>query len=329
MAIAPVNKFINIAVPVAPGTQKLYEVPTGTTSLLLYAQVSNVAIGQTYPTVEFFQRRESRSTGNTRDIKVIEDVEIPPNDAVIIVDGRMVLEKTPLVLDKIFIKGTQQNVGIITNVTYHEPSGIATVTTAAAHNLNAGDPICLSGISFSCTGSTGITTTIFPDPQQSFIIDSIQGTVGTSKTFTAEVGVSKGYPHIYQPAIHYFERCKPNAVEVMVSSTVTVGTKYLPSNASYNPTSGEMTITLPSMNLQNNDKVKLADNSFIFTCSMDNRATEHSYPRSTDPASGQNLNVARVNATTIRVNVGQSMNGGFVAPLEMEFVGSILENSTT
>ena len=42
-----------------------------------------------------------------------------------------------------------------------------------------------------------------------------------------------------------------------------------------------------------------------------------------------NANVARVNATTIRVNVGQSMNGGFVAPLEMEFVGSILENSTT
>jgi len=329
MAIAPVNKFISLAVPVAPGMQELYEVPTGTSALLLYAQVAHVGAGNTYPTVTFIQRRESRSTGNTRDIKVIEDVEIPPNDAVIIVDGRMVLEKTPLVLDKIFIKGTQQNVGIITNVTYHEPSGIATVTTAAAHNLNAGDPICLSGISFSCTGSTGITTTIFPDPQQSFIIDSIQGTVGTSKTFTAEVGVSKGYPHIYQPAIHYFERCKPNAVEVMVSSTVTVGTKYLPSNASYNPTSGEMTITLPSMNLQNNDKVKLADNSFIFTCSMDNRATEHSYPRSTDPASGQNLNVARVNATTIRVNVGQSMNGGFVAPLQMEFVGSILENSTT
>ena len=241
----------------------------------------------------------------------------------------MVLEKTPLVLDKIFIKGTQQNVGIITNVAYHEPSGIATVTTASAHQLNAGDPICMSGISFSCTGSTGITTTIFPDPQQSFVVDSIQGTVGTSKTFTAEVGVSKGYPHIYQPAIHYFERCKPNAVEVTTSSTVSVGTKYHPSNSTYNPTSGELTITLPTMNLQNNDKVKLADNSFIFTCSMDNRATEHSYPRSTDPASGQNLNVARVNATTIRVNVGQSMNGGFVAPLEMEFVGSILENSTT
>ena len=53
MAIAPVNKFVSIAVPVAPGLQKLYEVPTGTSALLLYTQVSNVGIGVTYPTVTF------------------------------------------------------------------------------------------------------------------------------------------------------------------------------------------------------------------------------------------------------------------------------------
>ena len=93
MAIAPVNKFISVAVPVAPGEQKLYEVPTGTSALVLYAQVANVGIGYTYPTVTFIQRRETRSTGNTRDIRVIKDVEIPPNDAVILIDGRIVLEK--------------------------------------------------------------------------------------------------------------------------------------------------------------------------------------------------------------------------------------------
>ena len=91
MAIAPVNKFISLAVPVAPGEQKLYEVPTGASSLVLYAQVTNVGIG-TYPTVTFIQRRKSRSTGNTRDVRVVKDIEIPPNDALIVVDGRMVLE---------------------------------------------------------------------------------------------------------------------------------------------------------------------------------------------------------------------------------------------
>ena len=79
MAIAPVNKFLSIAVPVAPGEQKLYEVPTGTTAILLYAQVSNVGIGQTYPTATLIHRRESRSTGNKRDIRIIKDIEIPPN----------------------------------------------------------------------------------------------------------------------------------------------------------------------------------------------------------------------------------------------------------
>ena len=97
MAIAPVNKFVSIAVPVSPGLQKLYEVPTGTSALLLYTQVANVGIGVTYPTVTFIQKRTSRSTGNTRDIRVIKDAEIPPNDAVILIDGRLVLEKTPVI----------------------------------------------------------------------------------------------------------------------------------------------------------------------------------------------------------------------------------------
>ena len=130
MAIAPVNKFVSIAVPVSPGgLQKLYEVPTGTSALLLYTQVSNVGIGVTYPTVTFIQKRTSRSTGNTRDIRVIKDAEIPPNDAVILIDGRLVLEKTPVILDQIYVQGTQQGVGIITNVLYDEPSGIATIFT--------------------------------------------------------------------------------------------------------------------------------------------------------------------------------------------------------
>ena len=210
MAIAPVNKFVSIAVPVSPGLQKLYEVPTGTSALLLYTQVSNVGIGVTYPTVTFIQKRTSRSTGNTRDIRVIKDAEIPPNDAVILIDGRLVLEKTPVILDQIYVQGTQQGVGIITNVLYDEPSGIATVFTKTNHNFSASDPITLAGIAFTCSGSTGITTTIFPDPQQSYTVDTVVGV----KEFSTVVGSSKGYPHFYNSAIHYFERARDNAVAV-------------------------------------------------------------------------------------------------------------------
>ena len=62
MAIAPVNKFISVAVPVSVGKQKLYEVPTGTSALLLYLQVANVGIGATFPKVTFTQQRTQRST---------------------------------------------------------------------------------------------------------------------------------------------------------------------------------------------------------------------------------------------------------------------------
>ena len=302
MAIAPVNKFVSIAVPVAPGLQKLYEVPTGTSALLLYTQVANVGIGTTYPTVTFTQKRTSRSTGNTRDIRVVKDAEIPPNDAVILVDGSLVLEKTPLVLDQIYIQGTQEGVGIITNVTYDEPSGIATVFTKTNHNFSVTDPITLSGIAFTCSGSTGITTTVFPDPQQSYVVD----TVANVKEFSTVVGGSKGYPHFYNSAIHYFERSRDNAIEV---STGTGGYTLFTAitGTTYNPTSGDLVIkTASAHGLSVGDLIRIDDGGITFTCMTDNNGTTHPYPRATDPASTKILTITAVTTDTFTVNVGTS-----------------------
>jgi len=197
MAVAPVNKFLTIAVPVAPGQQKLYEVPTGVSSILLFAQVSNVGIAVTYPTVTLIHRRETRSTGNTRDIRIIKDIQVPPNDAVVLVDGRLVLEKDAIKLDSIFISAIQTGVTTITNVVYYEPTGIATITTLTPHGLSANTPITMSGIAMTCPPGSGITTTIFPSPQSSYVVDSIVGSVGVSKTFTTTVGSSNGIQHTY------------------------------------------------------------------------------------------------------------------------------------
>ena len=566
MAIAPVNKFINIAVPVTVGKQKLYEVPTGTSALLLYLQVANVGIAQTFPTVTFTQQRTQRSTGNKREVRVIKDVEIPPNDAAIIVDGRLVLEKTPLVLDKIFIEGTQQQTGIVTFVEYHEPTGIATIVTKDVHPFKPGDPITLAGLAFTCiAGQTGITTNIFPDPMQSYSVEDIEGVVGASKTFSMFIGKStplgitgKDYSHFYNSAIHYYERSKRLAIEVSTTSgsqtgytskTATAGTQATatastssnvsggaltgtltitnggagyttnptitfsggggnggsatitrvneaitqiavsggsgytsaptvsitaPEGTTYDPATGILSAFVAShglsdgtlirlekesfaftcstdgfsavkkyprnsgtgvnagkpdfaygrilevdsinvnrinifigtssdtsthrfvggQSLANNikvigsrldvehaiyygggndnvgagvanpdevviagkllragellittkgnhglssgDKIRIIDNGIYFSCTMDNRETEHSYPRVTDPASGVDLTISGGAATSTNhfsttqfvVNVGPSYSGGFFAPLEMELVASILENST-
>jgi hypothetical protein len=191
MAIAPLNKFLTIAVPVAPGEQLIYSTPTGVSAILLYAQVSNVGVN-TYPTVTFTHRRKStasRTFGNTRNNRIIKNAEVPPSDSLIIIDGRLVLEKSAVVQDSILIEGTQAGIVSVTGCNYDNVTGVTTITTSVAHNFNVGDEVTMSGLAFTCAGSVGITTTIFPSPQQSFTIESIIGSVGTSKTFVTNSGI--------------------------------------------------------------------------------------------------------------------------------------------
>ena len=199
MAVAPLNKFLTIAVPVAPGEQTVYTTPVGVSAILLYAQVANVGVN-TYPTVSLTHRRKStsaRTSGNSRDIRVIKDVEVPPNDAVVIVDGRLVLERNAVINDSIVIQGTQSGIVAISSCLYDNTTGITTITTSTPHNFNANDEVTMSGLAFTCSGSFGLTTSIFPSPQQSFVVDSIIGSVGTSKTFVTNSGVVVGIAHTY------------------------------------------------------------------------------------------------------------------------------------
>ena len=76
-------------------------------------------------------------------------------------------------------------------------------------------------------GAQELQPQYFPDPQQSYVVDEITNAVGTSRTFTAVIGSSKGYPHFYNPAIHYFVRSRSEAV------TANTGTKFTPSFATY------------------------------------------------------------------------------------------------
>lgn len=199
MAVAPLNKFITIAVPVAPGEQKIYTVPTGISAIILYAQVSNVGVN-TYPTVTFIHRRKSTSSrtfGNTRDTRIVKNAEVPPNDSLIIIDGRLVLEKSAILEDSVYIEGTQSGIVTVTDCKYDHTTGITTVTTQTPHNFNVNDEVTMSGLAFTCSGSVGITTTIFPSPQQSFVVNSIIGSVGTSKTFVTNSGIVVGIAHTY------------------------------------------------------------------------------------------------------------------------------------
>ncbi len=343
MAIAPVNKFLSIAVPVTPGEQKLYEVPTGTSAILLYAQVSNVGIN-TYPTVTFIHRREARSTGIKRDIRIIKDIEVPPNDAAVLVDGRLVLEKTATTLDRLYIKGTQLGIGTITDVEYSPYSGIATVTTMNPHGFSVNDQIAMVGIAFTCSSNAGITTTIFPDPPQSSTVDTIVDVVGTSRTFTSVIGgtgaqfvdhfynasphnfvkavnnstISGGdYTHTFKSGLstsvgavvmggdytHKFVSAAPSCIQIQSGGSGALTPVY----ADYTASNGNLVLKFASNpGLANGSTVSIATTSIVMQCEMDNFATNHSYPRVGDPAQGQNLTISGAAGTAFTVNVGAS-----------------------
>ena len=57
------------------------------------------------------------------------------------------------------------------------------------------------------------------------------------------------------------------------------------------------------------ESVRVTTASLTFECSQDNYATQHAYPRTTDPAAGKELLVEAVTDTTITINVGASGGG--------------------
>ena len=335
MAIAPLNKFITIAVPVAPGEQTVYTAPTGVSSIVLYASVSNVGIGGTYPKVTFTHRRTStasKTSGNVRNTRVVKNAEIPPEDSLVVIDGRLVLERSALLRDSVVISGVQTGITTITNVGYSSETGIATVTTYNAHGFNVNDEVTMSGIAFTCGGYSGsITTSIFPEPQRGFTIDSIIGNVGTSKTFVIDAG-KVNIPHTYLPAVHNFVSAVTNSVTVVSGG----GGPFTPTDATYDGATGVLVLTIANHGLSNGNTISIADYGLTFRCSMDNYLTDHPYPRPTDPASTSNsqlnngvLGIGNTTTNTFEVNVGVSPSGGRVGPLQMELIMSILENSTT
>jgi len=193
MAIAPVNKFITIAVPVAPGEQVIYATPTGRSSIILYAQVSNVAAASTFPRVSFTHRRKTNKTGYIRNNRIIKEAKIPPNDSLIIIDGRLVLQRDAIISDSVVIVGVQSGITSITNCLYDFNTGITTVTTLTNHNFSVGSEITMSGLKFNCSpGSSGITTTIFPSPQSAFTVSSVT----SSTIFVTNTGPI-GFAHTY------------------------------------------------------------------------------------------------------------------------------------
>ena len=152
------------------------------------------------------------------------------------------------------------------------------------------------------------------EKNSSGVLNNIVG-IGTSSGFnigiqTAVYDNITGIITVTTNDVHGFGFNSPNTVklkglEFKCPKTV-VGQ---PTNANYTPSNGNLVITINNHGLVNGDAVVLETDSFVFTCTKDSNATNHSYPRATDPAANQYLTVSNVTTNTFRVNVGASAPG--------------------
>ena len=65
-------------------------------------------------------------------------------------------------------------------------------------------------------------------------------------------------------------------------------------------------MTIAGHGFTNGQRILIKDDSITFTCTKDSNATNHSYPRATDPSSGKWLTISNKTTDTFEVNVGAS-----------------------
>ena len=198
----------------------------------------------------------------------------------------------------------------ISNVGYSSVSGIATVTTTLAHGLVRGEEVLLSGIAMTCdyAAPLSISTAAYTSTTGIMTVTT-SGVHGLSTTGKSSVVIFTGLAMTCGldagVSTHFYPRGDDPAYNTSIGIT-SDGTPYTATNATYAPATGVLTLTIGSHGFNNNDKVRLVNNSVTFTCATDLNRTHHAYPRKTDPYSGKWLTVSNVATNTFDVNVGIS-----------------------
>ena len=172
----------------------------------------------------------------------------------------------------------------VQSASYDNVSGLLTTTTYTPHGLTQGIGVTLQNYGFTCPSSSHTYQWV------SSVNDSVTANTGAQFTPTdATYNSDTGYMTL-----------------TMDGHGLSGGLSYTVSSASYNPSSGITTITINNHGFNNGDYVKLLRHSLRFTCAKDNHATNHDYPRISDPIHNKWIQVSNVSTNTFDIDVGVS-----------------------
>ena len=154
----------------------------------------------------------------------------------------------------------------------YDPASGNLVLTIGSHTLDVGEGIVIddNSLSFTCSMDNNQSVKSYPRPGiDPYAGRSLPITATTATTITVNVGASG-----------------PDK-------------QFTPSNATYDPVTGDLTVTVGQHGLGVGRSVILLDNSFTFTCALDGNATQHTYPRpGSDPYAGQqSIEITSVGST--------------------------------
>ena len=165
-----------------------------------------------------------------------------------------------------------------TSATYNPEDGDF-VMTISQHSLDVGDRVYLKPESFVFTCDMDGNRTEHKLPSVGQPAYNKQLTINSITDNTISVNVGKSGPNI----------------------------KFNPTTASYDPATGDFSATVGNHTLSVGEGIVLSNESFAFTCDMDNDQSVKSYPRvGIDPFAVRSIPITSVTDTTLTFNVGAS-----------------------
>ena len=166
-----------------------------------------------------------------------------------------------------------------TNATYNPANGELELTVGSGHGVTTSNEVRIAAdaLTMTCAMDNNVTEHKYPQAGQPAYGNNIPVTAVTTNTITVDVGVAGA------------------------------NQTFTPTNATYDPATGLLVLTIGSHDLSIDEGVVIADDSLTFTCAMDNNQSQKTYPRAAiDYASGRSMPIVATAAETITVNVGMS-----------------------
>ena len=176
-----------------------------------------------------------------------------------------------------------------TTADYNPSTGLMTLKIGN-HGLTAGTSVRITpeSLGFTCDQDSNATTKYYPRSTDPFYNKSFEIESATADTITVQV--LSTIP----------------STNVTAHTFVGVNDKLTITGATYTASTGVMVATIAGHGLETGDRIKIANSSIMFTCAMDGGSSPKSYPRPSDPVSNKWLNVTKVDADTLSINVGAS-----------------------